>query len=192
MNQNLEEPTTRVSARRRLVRGAFAAPAALTLYSGSAFAENSMSCLTKEVTHPTYPALSPNPPSSTDTYIRVRLWTLPSDTPSTWVRGFDVVALQKLNTPTPYISGSEWQCYFVGTPAAVTMGSGSITPEAGTVYPGQPSYNLATPVQNGSYAALRVDITGKIVGVVGLGVGETGTSAVHQSCWTSFKPTITP
>ena len=187
MNNDLQESKTHITARRRLVRGVFAAPAALTLYSGGAFAAASVSCVAKEVASPTYPALDPAP---TDTYVRVRLWTLPSTTPSAWVRGADVTALQIPNTPAPYIFPSEWQCYAVGTPAEVIINALPVTPTAGTRYGDQPtiSSNIA-PTQNGSYAALRVDSNGMIVGVVDLGEGGNSIgSAVHQSCWASFKP----
>lgn len=41
VSETLKSPSTRGSARRRLIRGVFGAPAALTLYSGSAFAASS-------------------------------------------------------------------------------------------------------------------------------------------------------
>lgn len=191
MNKNLQEPTTQVSARRRLVRGVFAAPVALTLYNGSAFAAASNSCVAKEVANPTYPGtiatLSPS-----DTYLRVRLWTLPSGTPSAWVKGSDVTALQVTGAPIPYIQNTQWQCFVVGVnPSDVKIGGGPAKdPVAGTLYNSEPRLPTgnATPTKNGSYVALRIDSTGKIVGVVGIGVAAGGTSAVHQSCWASFKP----
>lgn len=170
------------------MRGVFAAPAVLTLYNGSAFAAASSNCVAKEVTNPTYPGPI-GAPDPNDTYVRVKLWTLPGNTPSSWIKGADVTALQKPGTPIPYIDASDWQCFVVGDPADVTINTVSVTPIAGEVYDGQPSVGTNLPTQNGAYVALRVDANGQIVGVVGFGVTTTGNSAVHHSCWASFKPT---
>ena len=83
---------------------------------------------------------------------------------------------------------NQWQCFSVGNPAAVTINTISVTPVAGTLYDGQPSVGTNVPQQNGAYAALRINSVGKIVGVVGLGVSNSGTSAVGGSCWASFRP----
>jgi len=189
VNKNLQDPTAHTSARRRLVRGAFAAPAALALYSGSAFAATSLSCVAKEVRNPTYPAVITNL-SPSDTYLRVRLHTLAGrSTTSAWIKGSDITALQLAGTPSPYITSSQWQCFSVGL-SKVKIDTEIVTPMAGTIYNGQPSRisNGALPRQDGSYVAIRIDISGKIVGVVGVGISTPSTSAVHQSCWTSFKP----
>ncbi len=190
MKKNLKDPTAHVSARRRLVRGAFAAPVALTLYNGSAFAATSISCVAKEIANPTYPTNQGS--SSADTYLRVQLWTLAAGTPSNWVRGADVVFLQKSGTSV-YITSSQWQCFSAGSSPAGVMIQGNLVnpPVAGTIYAGQPTRNngATVPLQNGAYVAIRVDTNGNIVGVVGLGTANPGTSAVHQSCWTSFRAT---
>ncbi len=61
------------SARRKLVRGVFAVPAVLTLYSGGASAATSAnSCLVKRNLSPI--ALAPT--SSDDMYFRYRLWVI--------------------------------------------------------------------------------------------------------------------
>ena len=191
MNKNLQDPTAHTSARRRLVRGAFAAPAALTLYSGSAFAATSLSCVAKEFRNPTYPAVITDL-SPSDTYLRVPLYSLAGrSTPSTWINGSDInlLAQQIPGTDPPYITNFQWQCFSVGL-SNVKINTVTVTPIAGIVYAGQPSRisNGALPMQNGSYVAIRINTNGKIVGVVGVGVPTGNTSAVHQSCWTSFKP----
>jgi len=191
VNKNLQDSTANTSARRRLVRGAFAAPAALTLYSGSAFAATSLSCVAKEVNHPTYPGPVTNPLPS-DTYLRVPLYSLAGQTaPSTWIRGSDInlLARQIPGTNPPYITNTQWQCFSAGS-SNVKINTVTVTPLPGTVYAGQPSRirNGAPPQKSDSYVAIRIDNNGKIVGVVGVGVPNASTSAVHQSCWTSFKP----
>lgn len=187
MNKNLQDATAHTSARRRLVRGAFAAPVALTLYSGGAFAATSMSCVVKEVNHPTHPAALTSP---SDTYLRVQLWTLPSETPSAWINGSDIAALQLQVSATlvPYITSSQWQCFVIGSPTGVMINMTSVVQTAGTIYNNQPSYDTSIPTKNGSYVAIRINASGEIVGVVQDGGTPTNTSAVHQSCWASFKP----
>jgi len=125
-----------------------------------------------------------------DTYLRVRLHTLAGETTtSAWIKGSDITALQLAGTPLPYITSLQWQCFIAGL-SNVNINTVSVTPTAGTIYDGQPSRisNGALPLQDGSYVAIRIDISGKIVGVVGVGISNTDTSAVHRSCWTSFKP----
>lgn len=172
------EPSTKVSARRRLIRGAFAAPAALTLYNGSAHAAASVTCVVKQVNFPEYPVAN----TVTDTFIRVRLWVLTLGTKiTTWVSGADLALLQAVGTAVPYLSGTQWQCITSAGGSAFTVGS-----TIGTT----PTEGLgSTFLQNGAYVAMRVDATGKIVGIsqVNTPNNTTGNSAVHQSCWTSFK-----
>jgi len=188
VNKIILDTAAHTSARRRLVRGAFAAPAALTLYNGSAFAATSLSCVAKEVRNPTYPTAITSL-SSSDTYLRVRLHTLAATTPSAWIKGADITVRQLAGTPSPYITGSEWQCFVVGSPPQVQFGTSTpVTPTAGTIYPSAPNIGTNIPQQNGSYVAIRIDASGKIVGVVEDGGATGNTSAVHQSCWTSFKP----
>jgi hypothetical protein len=190
VNKNLKNTTAHTSARRRLVHGAFAAPVALTLYSGGAFAATSLSCVVKEVRAGALPSAIPNLTPS-DTFLRVRLHTLAATTtPSAWIKGSDITALQITGTPSPYITSSQWQCFVVGTPPEVQFGTETlVTPTAGAIYNTAPNVGTNTPQQNGSYVAIRIDASGKIVGVVQDGGATGNTSAVHQSCWTSFKPT---
>ena len=109
-----ESAETAASARRRLVRGAFAAPAALTLMSGSAFAATSLSCVARQLTNPVQP--TPDPATTAngggDNYIRVQLQQkftgAPSPaTQSTWVSGADLLLAP---VPPAVASGS-----FLGT-----------------------------------------------------------------------------
>ena len=191
MNEsNIDRPRND-SARRRLIRGAFAAPAALTLYSGSAFAQASTSCVAQQVGNPTLPTAS----TQTDMWVRVRLWTLGnSGNLSTWVKGADVVALSAPSatlvtsgtfstisttaTTSTYLSSSAWQCFTAEPGSGFTVDQRLTSP---------PTRNGSTLTQNGAYVALRVDANGNIIGVVDIG---TGGSAVANTCWASFTRTI--
>ena len=89
MASNLTEPQQRSddqrSARRRLIKGSFAAPAALTLCSGSAIAASSTTCVK----------------TSADNTMR-----LPANPPATWVR---IQAHKNAHDPSGDIS--EWIRY---------------------------------------------------------------------------------
>ena len=186
-NTNNRPAMDKRSARRRLIRGAFAAPAALTLYSGRAFAQASMTCVAKQVRNP--PAPLPTASSVPDSWVRVQLWTLgQAGNLSTWVRGADVVALSGFSTAatsglyavaaaSPYLSSGTWQAF------TAAQGSGYTVDQRLTVEPTAPNSTLR---QNGAYVAVRVDANGNIIGVVGIG---TGGSTVANTCWASFNGT---
>jgi hypothetical protein len=178
MNENRDESLVKVSARRRLIRGAFAAPAALQLYSGGALANaSSVRCVANQVAYPEFPAATTAP----DVWVRVRLWTVGADANlSAWVSGSDVIALVNGLSLYSYLPSAQWQCFAAGNGSGYTVGQLLSTP------PTKPGSSLA---QNGSYVAVRVDSTGKIIGVVGLGGG--GGSAVRlATCWASFAATL--
>jgi len=203
---------TFISARRRLVRGVFAAPAALTLYSGSVAARSVQNCVASQVTNS--PDLPGTPTDSMgSTYVRVQLQkfrgyngaTLLTNRYSRWIRGSDVVALQASGR-TVYLSGTQWQLYDRGITDLTTDCSTNFNPAS--AYAGQAPGTIlsSTPSEVGSvgcsgspgtvnvtgdqvadqWVALRVDVNGNIIGVAGIGDGN-GTSAISQSCWTSFK-----
>lgn len=178
MNKNLQEPTTHVSARRRLVRGVFAAPAALSLYSGSALAATSMSCLAKEVAAKNMPELADS--GTSDTYIRVQLQKLKKNDNiyTLWIRGADLVPWQK-GSNVPFLGSDEWQCFSKRGSSQYSVKQIVSAP------PAQQDYQLKL---SGKWVALKIDSFGNITGVVGLGTFSPGKeAAVHQSCWTSFR-----
>lgn len=198
MNHDNNEPTVKVSARRRLVRGVFAAPAALTLYSGGAFANTSMTCVAKDVTA----AQQPEPSGSeegpaNEYYVRVQLYTLMTTTPdqiptvriSNWVRGADVILLQKTGKTSFVTNNDQWFCF--SNPGGQKLSDNS-TPAAGDVIAfvpaAHPDMGTAQPLtQNGAWVALRIDASGDITGIVGLVNKDSGGFGVHRSCWTSFR-----
>jgi hypothetical protein len=181
-NNAVDEPKNldqEVSARRRLIKGAFLAPAALTVFSGSAFAQASMTCVSKRVADPVLPQASGSP----DAYLRVPLYGLGSGSNlSTWIKGADVVFLAD-GSKEPvgtFLSRNEWLC----------VSNGQTAPNAAWVV-GQ-KYN--DPKLDGhepqelrpeQLAAVRVDPDGNIVGIVGIG-GDSGSAVGWTSCWASF------
>lgn len=182
VNQVNHDPSARVSARRRLIRGVFAAPAALTLYSGSAFAAASQSCVAKQVASP--PPILPTASAVPDIWVRVQLYTLgivPGDEThlSTWVSGVDVDALNALSAGLPYLSSTQWQAFTANAHSGYVVGQIVSSPPSHTHSP------AGSPLtQNGAYVALRVDANGNIIGVVGI---NSGGSSVANTCWASFR-----
>lgn len=178
MNENREQSSVKVSARRRLVRGAFAAPAVLQLYSGGALANaSSVRCVANQVKYPEFPTATAAP----DVWVRVRLWTVGTDANlSAWVKGSDVVALVNGLSLYSYLPSTQWQCFAAGNGSGYTVGQLLST---------APTKSGSYCAQNGSYVAVRVDSNGKIIGVVGLG-GSGGSAVRLATCWASFAATL--
>lgn len=162
-------PTSAQTARRQLVRGVFAAPALLTVYSGGALAAGSAKrCLVNQTNQPTMVPVS----TGLDTYVRIRLRrTGPGNARIFWVSGADL-QVWKRPTTTVYLSNSQWQQFDI---VNNTAGAISATPPAND-----------TPT-SGKYAALRFDANGNVVGVGGSGAF---TSAVAGTCWQSVALTL--
>ncbi len=180
MNDNIHSSADHSSARRRLIRGSFAAPVALTLFSGSSFAAgSSLRCVVNRNVTPQYPSAS----TTTDTWIRVQLWTVGSGTSaSTWASGQDVSLVKGALPVSTFISATQWQCVTAGDGTGNT--SGYTVGQVISVQPVPIGTDTAL-AQNGKYAALRIDAAGNIVGVVN--VNGTGGSAIAQTCWASFR-----
>lgn len=210
MKQDKHDTPNTASARRRLLRGTFSAPVALTLFSGSVAARSVINCVTKRATGPELPG--PTPDQGT-TYIRVRLQTFTGMVGSTvltnrvsrWIKGSDVVALMAAGRTT-YLTGSQWQLYDRDTSGVTTSCSGAnfnpasayastavgtiigTTPtEAGNVPCAATTQAVTSSGPVGSdWVALRVNSSGDIVGVVGIN-DTANTTAISQTCWTSFR-----
>lgn len=174
------------SARRRLIRGAFSAPAALTLYSGSAFAATSLTCVARQVLTPVNPNMSAS--AGADVYVRVQVRDKRSgQNRSTWVFGGDLLVAATLTTgqaSNSFLGTDNWYCLTAGNNIGNTSGftAGLVyTNSTATANPG------GTPTLTAnSYVAMRVDSSGKIVGVT----TSANASAVSRSCWTSFSRTL--
>ena len=170
------------TARRRLLKGAVAAPAVLTLYSGSALAnESAMRCVVNHVDAPLQ-GVAPTLPSPTDGLVRVQLWSLRPSADASYnnaryfVRGADIVALAngRTDVANEFLITGQWLEY----------GPPQVFPLISTA----PAWASGTPgvlLQNGAWVAVRFDahLGPVIVGVVGSGIGG---APVATSCWTSF------
>ncbi len=171
MNDKTQDLDNRVSARRRLIRGAFAAPAVLTMYSGGALAQTSATCVAKANDSPATGEVIDSGQTSSDTYLRVQLDV--TATNEYWLRASSI--------PVAYRTGA------TGVP-----GSGKLQ-RFGALSSDSATYNklFGSVAAEGSvsglspstkYAALRFDRYGKLVGV---GSTTTDGSAITHSCWTS-------
>ncbi len=170
MNENAPNPAGKGLARRRLLRGTFAAPAVLTMYSGGALAVTSATCVAKAQGTPvtggvaTYTPPTPAP----DTYLRVRLWH--SSTGNYWLRYDQIQAYA--GASSIIATSNNYRRFLVGTNALST-----------TLSPNE--VNIANPPgslsPSNKWAALRLDGAGNLVGVGATGGG----SAITGSCWTS-------
>lgn len=175
MNKSIQELSGKVSARRRLIRGAFAAPAVLTLHSGSAVAAQSVLCSAKQNNNPVtpVPGVSTSP---SDGYVRYQLWALVDGTvvvdDKYYIQGSDFGSMQVAVGFRP--TTTEWQEFDIANNTAATTYLGT-----------QPSSGTAQFTRVQQYAILRIDASGAIVGV---GDGTSG-SATGHSCWCSLNPT---
>lgn len=167
VSEDMKINTTKAVARRRLIRGAFAAPAALTLCSGSAFAATSsnLRALSNQLLKP---ELAANPVGGTwilaNVYKSVHNGNGGAKPDILVVRASEVLGL--------------------GCPVAAFLPSDASWATISDSKPYYPDPNrtesLTQPLQ---YVALRFDASGRIIGVAN---GSTGGTAVTQSAWTSF------
>lgn len=171
------------SARRRLIRGAFGAPAALTLYSGSVSAA-SLTCVARRVAAPVNPGTTAS--ATGDIYVRVQVRSKRSgENRSRWVYGGDVLIAASLTTAqsgVSFLGSDNWYCLSAGSNGSNQSG---YTP--GLVYTNAQATSGGTPgLLANTFVALRFNASGQIVGVT----DTAGASAVSRSCWTSFARTI--
>jgi len=168
------------SARRRLIRGAFSAPAALTLYSGSSFAATSLTCVARQVASPVDPTTRTTS-ATADIYLRVQLRSKGSgNARTTWVWGSDLLVAASLTigqSSNSFLGTDNWYCLQAGSASGFT---------SGLVYLPAAATAGGTPALVNAFVAIRVDATGKIVGVT----SAANASAVSRSCWTSFVRTL--
>jgi hypothetical protein len=164
MHDGQQLPNSRLDARRKFVRGAFATPAVLTMCSGSALAATSSAhCIAKQALSPVYNPVS----SATDTWLRVLLYTVGGSS-NYYVRGADL-AVFKRPSNTVYMTATQYQPFNISTNTG-----GAVTSSAPS------SLQASSPTK---YAAIRVDKLGNVVGV---GTASDGSTNVAGTCWTSF------
>jgi len=171
MDANTPTPDAKTQARRRLLRGSFAAPAVLTLASGSALAAKSATCLAKATQVASTRPLMTGTPS--DTFLRVRLEQYTSG--STTKYAVTRTSFGSIPVDTSFWNASTtWQEFDKDTNQVI---GGQ---QNGAIPGGSSTTNY--------YVALRLNSNGKIVGV---GMSGTG-SVVGSSCWTSMGTNIQP
>lgn len=161
------------NARRKLLRGAFAAPAVLTVYSGGASAASVSHCLVNANVSPTTSGIGVT--SADDLLFRYQLWALVDNSNSAnvlsyWIRGADLAAFNFAGPP--FLSSTQFQQFDITSNALVP----------GTVTSTQPATAGFTFQQVSRYVVLRVDSTGALVSAGGTGSG----APVSDSCWNSF------
>ncbi len=168
MNSPVESPKPNLAARRKLVRGVFAAPAIMTVCSGNAFANTSnLRCLARNVNVNTNATPKVG---GLDTWTRVQLHQ--SGT-SYYVSGTHVSSVF-VNSNSVYPAVGSWLQIDGTTGAAI----GSVT----TTTPSNPMLNYTNP----QYVVVRFDALGQVTGV-----GMAGNGAnVGASCWNSFKEVV--
>lgn len=187
MNQSDLPDPQRTSARRRLIRGALSAPALMTVCSGSAFAQASnMRCLANAANATTPPAEWGT--TRTDLFLRVRLFLVRTtencnDTGKGkkctsverfYVKGSDLGSIARssgMPTTTQYLQINPANYATIGSPVSPIVNP-----------PGAPPIIEFQDYVN-QYAALRIDSTGRIVGIGSVGQG----GMVGMSCWTSLR-----
>lgn len=171
MNDKTHDADNKVSARRRLVRGVFAAPAVMTLVSGSALAAGSTSCVARQTqTQP----LGINP---ADTWVRLPLYEFRNG--NNYVRfisGSNIVALLPAGGVS-FIQPGQFQCV-----EKVASGSNYSGYSVGSSYTPNPTPTAISPA---AYVAVRVDSTGKVLGGELINGTNSG-SAMSFTCWNSF------
>jgi hypothetical protein len=165
VNDDIKSGGGKATARRRLIRGVFAAPAALTLCSGSAFAQASnQQCIARQVNgeSPQFPRVGP-----ADTWVRVRVWVHQNGSgPQTRLVSGTRVAQVQGSAGNTFIRSGQWKK--IARPFDDFVPNGS------------------RPTETREFVALLIDAKGDIVGISdGTTVG--GASAIAKSCWTSFS-----
>lgn len=174
MNNSKQDLQPDAKARRKLLRGAFGAPAVLTLYSGGARAASSVStCLVRANSTPLTSGIGVA--NADDILLRVRLYGLVNgggNVSTYWIRGADLSALQR-NGQRPFLTSQQFQRFDVANNVLV----------AGTVTNAEPTAAGRTFKATNQYVVLRVSSTGQVVGAGATGAGG---APVGDSCWNSF------
>ena len=172
---------TKNCARRRLVKGAFAAPAMLTLHSGGALAATSVgTCLVKRNASPSVQPVA----SGDDVWFRYELYGYAKSTGAMantgyWIQGSDLTVYVR-NSMSPWLGSGKFQQFDTTT--------NTLAPTQASAKPSNPDPTRYTWKKTGKWVSLRVDSTGALKGAGASGGG----SAVSDSCWNSFAAAAKP
>jgi hypothetical protein len=174
-----KHPSARQAARRKLLRGAFAAPAVLTLHSAGATtaASSSLRCLTNQVNGTS--SIKTVPVSNAlDNWLRVPLYTTGAGTTASpyryYIKGSDVTPFQRPGRSCFITATQSWE-FNISTNTQV--GTSALT--------GLPSGLSSSGC--GKFASVRFDASGN---VTGCGTGLAGTAAMPGTCWASAAPML--
>lgn len=181
----------KTSARRRLIRGAFSAPALMTVCTGSAFAQASnLRCLANAANATTAPAAWST--TGADSFLRVRLYRVRVCV------NFEAngTTCKNVNDPANYqdrfyIKGSDLSSYTrgAGMPSNtqyLQISNTAFTPIGAPVPPIAAPTSIISEVYVDQYVAVRFNASGMLVGIGPNGPGDSG--MVGISCWTSAFP----
>lgn len=187
MEDSVQSASPTISARRRLIRGAFSVPAVATIYSGNALAvASNMRCVVNQATDPLLRTAAAAATAS-DGFVRVPMYVIDNTTTG--------------GTLTKYVKGSDLLSKRGTNPAILVLANNGAATNAsdwielgGTYFAGTtPTVGGKTPTIDplGKLVAIRVDASGNIVGIVQNGWTTTtmpaNTSAVKGTCWNSFS-----
>lgn len=170
MNESKPNTEAGVSRRRRVLRGAIAAPVMLTISSGaSATMTSNMRCVAGQVNNPsTLPRTQAAGTGVPSSVIRLQLYVRSG---KFYISGTELNTLAHASRPVSWISNGQWQEFNpttnlrVGTPVTLS-----------------PSPTVTSPVQ---YAVVQMDQNGYIMSV---GANNaTSTSMMAATCWNSFR-----
>jgi hypothetical protein len=170
---NESKPNTEagVSRRRRVLRGAIAAPVVLTVSSGaSATMASNLRCVNNQVNNPT--SLTRTTPAGTgvpSTVIRVKLY---SQGTKFYFSGTEVQGFAHPSRPFSWILDGQWQEFNPTTNLHAATSPTTLTPAP----------TITSPVR---YAVVQMDQNGNILRV---GANTTTTtSMMAATCWNSFR-----
>lgn len=180
MIKNLQEPTVQVSARRKLVRGAFSLPAVLAVHNGSALAasSNKFRCATNAVSsNQSLPASSV---LATDNWLRVQRYKLTSNNVP-FVRIADINSVAALLGITVAIPGVN------SSTTVIKWADGSLQTDAVGLFQTDGTNLVALRFDSGGTVVNPIRIVGIVTSAQSSGASPPGTNAITQSCWTSIK-----
>lgn len=176
MAEKVQSANASGSARRKLVKGAFALPAMVTLHSGGAAAASAGTGLKRRSeSDATQPVTN-----SDDLWFRIELkgwvhrqhqdrWFSRNNARIYWIDGND---LPSINGVSPWLKPGDYQEFDIT--------SNTLVQSTGRQFPEQPQ--AWTWARTGKWVSLRVDNEGAVTGAGATGEG----AAVADSVWASF------
>jgi hypothetical protein len=181
VNENRQEPTRQVSARRKLIRGAFSVPAVLAVHNGSALAasSNNMRCAVNAVS--SNQALPVSNAASPDNWVRVQRYRRTSNNVP-FVKISDINAIAStlgLSVAIPGVTSST---------TLIRWSDGNLATFSPSQVQTDGSNVVALRFDAGGTAANPIRIVGIVTEAQSGAAAPSGSNAIAQSCWTSMMP----